>query len=76
MSVLIQKYSKYLNKLKMCLQLLSKTLATIDDDKWVCQLGAEATRYLSTYNNDLEEKVSAFNKLVHQQIKSEMIALV
>lgn len=43
------------------LQLLSKTLATIDDDKWVCQLAAEATRYLSTYNNDLEEKVSVFN---------------
>lgn len=45
------------------LQLLSKTLATIDDDKWVCQLAAEATRYLSTYNNALEEKVSAFNRL-------------
>ncbi|XP_044062559.1 maestro heat-like repeat-containing protein family member 1 isoform X1 [Siniperca chuatsi] len=38
------------------LKLLSKTLATIDDDKWVCQLAAEATRYLSTYNNALEEK--------------------
>ncbi|XP_028280602.1 maestro heat-like repeat-containing protein family member 1 isoform X2 [Parambassis ranga] len=38
------------------LKLLSKTLATIDDDKWVCQLAAEATRYLSTYNNLLEEK--------------------
>ncbi|XP_047455118.1 maestro heat-like repeat-containing protein family member 1 isoform X1 [Mugil cephalus] len=38
------------------LKLLSKTLAAIDDDKWVCQLTAEATRYLSTYNNDLEEK--------------------
>ncbi|XP_010785898.1 maestro heat-like repeat-containing protein family member 1 [Notothenia coriiceps] len=38
------------------LQLLSKTLSTIDDDKWVCQLAAEATRYLSTYNNALEEK--------------------
>uniref|UniRef100_A0A671WTF2 Maestro heat-like repeat family member 1 n=1 Tax=Sparus aurata TaxID=8175 RepID=A0A671WTF2_SPAAU len=36
--------------------LLSKTLATIDDDKWVCQLAAEATRYLSTYNNAIEEK--------------------
>nr|XP_046255582.1 maestro heat-like repeat-containing protein family member 1 isoform X1 [Scatophagus argus] len=38
------------------LKLLSKTLATMDDDKWVCQLAAEATRYLSTYNNALEEK--------------------
>lgn len=44
-------------------QLLSKTLATIADDKWVCQLAAEATRYLSTYNNSLEEKVSAFQQL-------------
>ncbi|XP_068179896.1 maestro heat-like repeat-containing protein family member 1 isoform X2 [Antennarius striatus] len=38
------------------LKFLSKTLATLDDDKWVCQLAAEATRYLSTYNNALEEK--------------------
>ncbi|KAK2844253.1 hypothetical protein Q5P01_010912 [Channa striata] len=38
------------------LKLLSNTLVTIDDDKWVCQLAAEATRYLSTYNNALEEK--------------------
>ncbi|KAM9723202.1 maestro heat-like repeat-containing protein family member 1 isoform 1-T1 [Menidia menidia] len=38
------------------LKLLSKTLTTIDDDKWVCQLAAEATKYLSTYNNALEEK--------------------
>ncbi|XP_039973660.1 maestro heat-like repeat-containing protein family member 1 isoform X1 [Xiphias gladius] len=38
------------------LKLLSKTLATIDNDKWVCQLAAEATRYLSTYNNALEDK--------------------
>ncbi|XP_029360299.1 maestro heat-like repeat-containing protein family member 1 isoform X2 [Echeneis naucrates] len=38
------------------LKLLSKTLATIDDDKWVCQLAAEATRYLPTYNLALEEK--------------------
>ncbi|XP_076592672.1 maestro heat-like repeat-containing protein family member 1 isoform X1 [Chaetodon auriga] len=38
------------------LKLLSKTLSAIDDDKWVCQLAAEATRYLSTYNNALEEK--------------------
>ncbi|KAM4581297.1 maestro heat-like repeat-containing protein family member 1 isoform 1-T1 [Odontesthes bonariensis] len=38
------------------LKLLSKTLTMVDDDKWVCQLAAEATRYLSTYNNALEEK--------------------
>ncbi|XP_038141522.1 maestro heat-like repeat-containing protein family member 1 isoform X1 [Cyprinodon tularosa] len=38
------------------LKLLSKTLTSIDDDKWVCQFAAEATRYLSTYNNALEEK--------------------
>ncbi|CAN9513935.1 unnamed protein product [Ophioblennius macclurei] len=38
------------------LKLLSKAMASIDDDKWVCQLAAEATRYLSTYNNALEEK--------------------
>ncbi|CAG12883.1 unnamed protein product, partial [Tetraodon nigroviridis] len=38
------------------LKLLSKTLATIDDGKWVCQLAAEATGYLPTYNHALEEK--------------------
>ncbi|KAM3873621.1 maestro heat-like repeat-containing protein family member 1 [Diretmus argenteus] len=38
------------------LKFLSKTLATIDNDKWVCHLAVEATRYLSTYNNALEEK--------------------
>ncbi|XP_013858806.1 maestro heat-like repeat-containing protein family member 1 isoform X2 [Austrofundulus limnaeus] len=38
------------------LNLLSKTLTSIQDDKWVCQLAAESTRYLSTYNNSLEEK--------------------
>ncbi|TNN35469.1 Maestro heat-like repeat-containing protein family member 1 [Liparis tanakae] len=38
------------------LKLLSDTLTTADDDKWACQLSAEATRYLSTYNNALEEK--------------------
>ncbi|XP_008321450.1 maestro heat-like repeat-containing protein family member 1 [Cynoglossus semilaevis] len=38
------------------LKFLSKTLATIDNDKWVCRLAAEATQYLSTYNNALEEK--------------------
>ncbi|XP_060936841.1 maestro heat-like repeat-containing protein family member 1 isoform X2 [Limanda limanda] len=38
------------------LKFLSKTLVTIDDDKWVCHLAAETTRYISTYNNDLEEK--------------------
>lgn len=40
-------------------QLLSKTLATMDDGKWVCQLAAEATGYLSTYNHALEEKARA-----------------
>ena len=39
------------------LQLLSKTLVAIADDKWACQLATEATRYLSTYNNFMEEKV-------------------
>ncbi|XP_061529897.1 maestro heat-like repeat-containing protein family member 1 isoform X2 [Phycodurus eques] len=38
------------------LKLLSKTLVAVDNDKWVCQFGAEATSYLSTYNNALEEK--------------------
>ncbi|XP_031432555.1 maestro heat-like repeat-containing protein family member 1 isoform X2 [Clupea harengus] len=38
------------------LQLLSKTLVAIADDKWSCQLAIEATRYLSTYNHYLEEK--------------------
>ncbi|XP_061806331.1 maestro heat-like repeat-containing protein family member 1 isoform X1 [Nerophis lumbriciformis] len=38
------------------LEILSKTLVAVDNDKWVCQLAAEATRYLSTYNNALEEK--------------------
>ncbi|XP_063055853.1 maestro heat-like repeat-containing protein family member 1 isoform X2 [Engraulis encrasicolus] len=38
------------------LQLLSKTLVAIADDKWSCQLAIEATRYLSTYNQSLEEK--------------------
>ncbi|XP_053737649.1 maestro heat-like repeat-containing protein family member 1 isoform X2 [Synchiropus splendidus] len=38
------------------LKFLSKTVACVDDDKWSCHLAAEATRYLSTYNNDLEEK--------------------
>uniref|UniRef100_A0A9J7YGA8 Maestro heat-like repeat family member 1 n=2 Tax=Cyprinus carpio carpio TaxID=630221 RepID=A0A9J7YGA8_CYPCA len=38
------------------LQLLSKTLAAIDDSQWTGQLAEEATRYLPTYNNSLEEK--------------------
>ncbi|XP_061145513.1 maestro heat-like repeat-containing protein family member 1 isoform X2 [Syngnathus typhle] len=38
------------------LKFLSKTLAAVDDDKWLCQFAAEATTYLSTYNNALEEK--------------------
>jgi len=40
------------------MKLLSKTLAAIDDSQWTGQLAAEATRYLPTYNNSLEEKVS------------------
>lgn len=38
------------------LQLLSKTLAVIDDGKWTAQLAGEATRYLPTYNSSMEEK--------------------
>uniref|UniRef100_H2RSI7 Maestro heat-like repeat family member 1 n=1 Tax=Takifugu rubripes TaxID=31033 RepID=H2RSI7_TAKRU len=38
------------------LKLLSKTLATMDDGKWVGQLATEATGYLSMYNHALEEK--------------------
>ncbi|XP_056141693.1 maestro heat-like repeat-containing protein family member 1 [Lampris incognitus] len=38
------------------LKFLSKTLVAIHNDKWVCQLANEATRYLSTYNHALEEK--------------------
>ena len=47
------------------LQLLSKTLVTMDDSKWVCQLVTEATRYLSTYNNALEEKVRQWTHIVY-----------
>uniref|UniRef100_A0A8C9V2U7 Maestro heat like repeat family member 1 n=1 Tax=Scleropages formosus TaxID=113540 RepID=A0A8C9V2U7_SCLFO len=36
--------------------LLSKTLVAISDDKWSCQLSAESTQYLPTYNSSLEEK--------------------
>uniref|UniRef100_A0A8K9WNZ0 Maestro heat-like repeat family member 1 n=1 Tax=Oncorhynchus mykiss TaxID=8022 RepID=A0A8K9WNZ0_ONCMY len=35
---------------------LAKSLVAIADDKWSCQLAIEATRYLSTYNQSLEEK--------------------
>ncbi|KAG9345013.1 hypothetical protein JZ751_009553 [Albula glossodonta] len=38
------------------LELLSKTLVAIEDDKWSCQLAVEATQYLPTYNSSLEEK--------------------
>nr|XP_046190828.1 maestro heat-like repeat-containing protein family member 1 isoform X1 [Oncorhynchus gorbuscha]XP_046190829.1 maestro heat-like repeat-containing protein family member 1 isoform X1 [Oncorhynchus gorbuscha]XP_046190830.1 maestro heat-like repeat-containing protein family member 1 isoform X1 [Oncorhynchus gorbuscha] len=38
------------------LQFLAKSLVAIADDKWSCQLAVEATRYLSTYNQSLEEK--------------------
>lgn len=40
------------------IQFLAKSLVAIADDKWSCQLAIEATRYLSTYNQSLEEKVS------------------
>ncbi|XP_068999386.1 maestro heat-like repeat-containing protein family member 1 isoform X1 [Embiotoca jacksoni] len=59
LSVLEESMAESLDKKQWdekLLKLLSKTLVTIDDDKWVCQLAAEATRYLSTYNNYLEEK--------------------
>ncbi|XP_067366221.1 maestro heat-like repeat-containing protein family member 1 isoform X1 [Channa argus] len=59
LSVLEESTAESLDKKhwdEMVLKLLSSTLAAIDDDKWVCQLAAEATRYLSTYNNALEEK--------------------
>uniref|UniRef100_A0A4W5L763 MROH2B-like HEAT-repeats domain-containing protein n=1 Tax=Hucho hucho TaxID=62062 RepID=A0A4W5L763_9TELE len=38
------------------IQFLAKSLVAIADDKWSCQLAIEATRYLSTYNQSLEEK--------------------
>ncbi|XP_077577113.1 maestro heat-like repeat-containing protein family member 1 isoform X1 [Stigmatopora nigra] len=38
------------------LKLLSKTLVAVDDEAWVNHFAAEATSYLSTYNNALEEK--------------------
>ncbi|XP_064883625.1 maestro heat-like repeat-containing protein family member 1 isoform X2 [Oncorhynchus nerka] len=38
------------------LQFLAKSLVAIADDKWSCQLAVEATRYLATYNQSLEEK--------------------
>uniref|UniRef100_A0A3B3QI32 Maestro heat like repeat family member 1 n=1 Tax=Paramormyrops kingsleyae TaxID=1676925 RepID=A0A3B3QI32_9TELE len=38
------------------LELLSKTLVAVSDDRWSCQLSAEATHYLPTYNSSLEEK--------------------
>uniref|UniRef100_A0A8C7RJC2 Maestro heat-like repeat family member 1 n=1 Tax=Oncorhynchus mykiss TaxID=8022 RepID=A0A8C7RJC2_ONCMY len=38
------------------IQFLAKSLVAIADDKWSCQLALEATRYLSTYNQSLEEK--------------------
>uniref|UniRef100_A0A8C9T2B1 Maestro heat like repeat family member 1 n=1 Tax=Scleropages formosus TaxID=113540 RepID=A0A8C9T2B1_SCLFO len=51
--------SIYLAICKCCpfsMQLLSKTLVAISDDKWSCQLSAESTQYLPTYNSSLEEK--------------------
>uniref|UniRef100_A0A3Q3WCT8 Uncharacterized protein n=1 Tax=Mola mola TaxID=94237 RepID=A0A3Q3WCT8_MOLML len=59
LSVLEESTAESLNKKQWnekLLKLLSKTLSTMDDDKWVCRLAAEATRYLPTYNNALEEK--------------------
>ncbi|XP_034409167.1 maestro heat-like repeat-containing protein family member 1 isoform X2 [Cyclopterus lumpus] len=68
------------------LKLLSNTLVTVDDDKWVCQLAAEATRYLPTYNAALEEKSflyrcigttlqRSFNKeLVKKQLQEMLLA--
>uniref|UniRef100_UPI0037E92988 maestro heat-like repeat-containing protein family member 1 n=1 Tax=Semicossyphus pulcher TaxID=241346 RepID=UPI0037E92988 len=59
LSVIEESTSESLDKKQWdekLLKLLSKTLDTINDDKWVCQLAAEATRYLPTYNNTLEEK--------------------
>ncbi|KAF7651228.1 hypothetical protein LDENG_00113910 [Lucifuga dentata] len=59
LSILEESTAESLNKKQWdekLLKFLSKTLATIDEDKWACQLAAEATHYLSTYNNALEEK--------------------
>lgn len=50
-----------------CPQLLSVTLTSIQDDKWVCQLAAESTKYLSTYNSALEEKVRALLTVIGSQ---------
>ncbi|XP_006635903.2 maestro heat-like repeat-containing protein family member 1 isoform X1 [Lepisosteus oculatus] len=38
------------------LEFLSKTLQTISDEKWTCQLASEMTKCHTTYNNFLEEK--------------------
>ncbi|XP_061676018.1 maestro heat-like repeat-containing protein family member 1 isoform X2 [Syngnathoides biaculeatus] len=38
------------------LKLLCKTLVAVDNDTWLCQFAAEATSFLSTYNNALGEK--------------------
>ncbi|XP_051999976.1 maestro heat-like repeat-containing protein family member 1 isoform X2 [Xyrauchen texanus] len=38
------------------LQLLSKTLTAINEGQWSGQLAVEATRYLPTYNDSLDEK--------------------
>ncbi|XP_014876244.1 maestro heat-like repeat-containing protein family member 1 isoform X2 [Poecilia latipinna] len=59
LSLLEESTAESLDKKKWdekLLELLSQTLTSIEDDKWVCQFAAEATRYLSTYNNALEEK--------------------
>ncbi|XP_054898054.1 maestro heat-like repeat-containing protein family member 1 isoform X1 [Poeciliopsis prolifica] len=59
LSLLEESTAESLDKKKWdekLLELLTQTLMSIEDDKWVCQFAAEATRYLSTYNNALEEK--------------------
>lgn len=48
----------------------------MDDGRWVCQLAAEATGYLSTYNHALEEKVKAeLIYLNHRKVKSSHLNL-
>ncbi|XP_029694251.1 maestro heat-like repeat-containing protein family member 1 isoform X1 [Takifugu rubripes] len=59
LSVLEESTAEILDKKQWnekLLKLLSKTLATMDDGKWVGQLATEATGYLSMYNHALEEK--------------------
>ncbi|XP_018587460.2 maestro heat-like repeat-containing protein family member 1 [Scleropages formosus] len=66
------------------LELLSKTLVAIMDDKWCCQLASEMSRYLVSYNNSLDEKAflykclgvtlqRCYNKEVVKQLLQEML---